>query len=84
MSSLDWVVPYDNAVELLKQRFGRPQQIVMVHMDTLFMQGPRLYIGDQPATIRFFYDWINVHIRGLNSLGLCSDQYGILLIPVIY
>ena len=33
--------------------------------------------GDRPATLRFVYDQINIHIR------VCSDQYGSLLIPVI-
>ena len=72
---------YDNAVELLKQRFGRPQQIITAHMDALLkVQG---CFGDRPATLRFVYDRINVDIRGLNLLGVCSDQYGSLLIPVI-
>ena len=70
-----------NALELLKQRFGRPQQIITTHMDTLLkVQGCN---GDQPATLRLVYDRINVHVTGLHSLGVCSDQYGSLLIPVI-
>ena len=40
-------------------------------------------IEDQSALLRFIYNRINVHIRGLNLLGVCSDQYGSLLIPVI-
>ena len=40
-------------------------------------------IGHRLAPLRFVYDRINVHIRGLNSVGVCSDQYGSLLIPVI-
>ena len=73
-------VNYDNAVELLKQRFGRPQQIT-AHMDSLLKI--QSCTGDRPATLRFVYDRINVHVRGLHSLGVCSDQYGSLLIPVI-
>ena len=72
---------YDSAVELLKQQFGSPQQIITAHMDALLkVQG---CIGDRSAPLRFVYDQINVHIRGLNSLGVCSEQYGSLLIPVI-
>lgn len=35
------------------------------------------------ATLRQVYDKINVHVRGLISLGITPDQYGSLLIPVI-
>ena len=39
--------------------------------------------GDKPTSLRFVYDQINVHVRGLRFLGISSDQYGSLLIPVI-
>ena len=35
------------------------------------------------ADLRVIYDTIMVHIRGLESLGMSSDNYGSLLIPVI-
>ena len=33
--------------------------------------------------LRELYDNVNVHIRGLEALGISSDKYGCLLIPVI-
>ena len=33
--------------------------------------------------MRFVYDKVSVHVRGLESLGVNSEQYGSLLIPVI-
>jgi hypothetical protein len=39
--------------------------------------------NDRPNALRSFYDKVSVHVRGLNSLGLSSDQYGSLLIPII-
>ena len=39
--------------------------------------------NDRPASLRYVYDQICVHSRGLASLGVTSDQYGSLLIPVI-
>jgi len=33
--------------------------------------------------LRELYDNANVHIHGLEALGISSDQYGCLLIPVI-
>jgi len=38
--------------------------------------------GDRPTSLRFVYDRINVHVHGLH-LGVGSDQYGSLLIPVV-
>ena len=39
--------------------------------------------GDKPSQMRYVYDKVNVHVRGLESLGVNSEQYGSLLIPVI-
>ena len=39
--------------------------------------------GDRPASLRMVFDKIMVHIRGLEALGVTSEQYGSLLIPVI-
>ena len=72
---------YDNALELLKQRFGRPQQIIIAHLDALLKI--QSCTGHKPAILRFVYGKINVHVRGLHSLGLYSDKYGSLLIPLI-
>lgn len=34
-------------------------------------------------SLRFVYDSLSVHVRGLQSIGISSDQYGSLLIPII-
>ena len=39
--------------------------------------------GDRLSSLRFVYDKISVHVRALASLGVSSDQYGSLLIPII-
>ena len=39
--------------------------------------------NDKASQIRYVYDKINVHVRGLEALGVTSDQYGSLLIPII-
>ena len=39
--------------------------------------------GDKPSQLRFIYDKLQVHVRGLESLGVTSTQYGSLLIQVI-
>ena len=69
---------YDSALELLKGRFGNPQQIICAHMDEL-LKIPAC-TNEHPASLQLVYDKINVHIRGLSSLGIESEQYGSLLI----
>ena len=38
---------------------------------------------DRVNSLRLFYDKVSVHVRGLQSLGVSSEQYGSLLIPII-
>ena len=72
---------YQAAVNILNQRFGKPQQIISAHMDEL-LKIPACN-GDKPSQLRFVYDNVSVHVRGLEALGVDSNQYGSLLIPVI-
>ena len=51
-------------------------------MDEL-MKIPACNSTDKPSQLRYIYDKISVHTRGLASLGVDSKQYGTLLIPVI-
>ena len=41
------------------------------------------HMDDKASSMRLVYDRINTNIRGLESIGIKSDQYGSLLIPVI-
>ena len=73
---------YHLAIELLKERFGQPQQIISAHMDELLkIQGCN--DSDRFTSLRYVYDKITVHVRGLASLGVDSEQYGSLLIPIV-
>ena len=72
---------YKQAVESLKLRFGGKQRIISAHMQSL------LKLQDCPnekvSQLRYIYDKINVHVRGLESLGMSQESYGGLLIPII-
>ena len=68
-------------MELLKKRFGKPQQLISAHMEELLKLNIRAV--DKPSQLRFLYDKISVNIRGLKALGIKSEQYGSLLIPII-
>ena len=72
---------YDAAINILNQRFGKPQQIISAHMDEL-LKIPACN-GDKPSQLRFVYDKVSVHVRGLEALGVDASQYGSLLIPII-
>ena len=73
---------YNSAVEILHKRFGRTEQIIITsHMDEL-LKLPAC-TNDRTSSLRYIYDQISVHIRGLASLGVSADQYGSLLIPAI-
>ena len=72
---------YKSAFDLLKQRYGKPQQIIAAHMDEL-LKIPNC-TTDKPQILRLVYDQLNVHIRGLAALSVNPEQYGSLLIPII-
>ena len=72
---------YQAAIDILHERFGKSQQIISGLMDELLKIPP--CIGDKASQLRFVYDKLNVNVRGLETLGVKSDQYGSLLILVI-
>ena len=72
---------YNSAIEILQKRFGKPQNIISKHMDEM-LNIPEC-VNDNASQLRLVYDKISLSIRGLESLGVSSNQYGSLLIPVI-
>ena len=72
---------YDSAVEILEQRFGRPQQIISAHMDEILKLQP--CTSDRPLPLRFLYNKSSVNVLGLSSLGVTAQEYGSLLILII-
>ena len=72
---------YQSAVDILHDRFGKKQKIISKHMDELLRILP--CSNEKIGPLRFVYDKINIHVRGLKALGINSGQYGSLLIPLI-
>lgn len=54
---------YDSAVEILKRRFDKPQQLISAHMEKLLKLNIRAV--DKPSQLRFLYDKISDNIRDL-------------------
>jgi len=72
---------YDNAIKILKERFGNKQQIISSHMQALLkVQG---LPNEKVSQLRLIFDQINAHVRGLETLGVTAERYGSLLIPII-
>ena len=65
---------YNSAIEILHERFGKTRQIISAHMEEL-LKLPSCSTSERSNSLRFVYDKISVHIRGLSSLGVASDQY---------
>ena len=72
---------YKKAMDILNDRYGKPQRIISAHMQALLKL--QTYQNDKTSDLRAIYDKIMVNIRGLESLGISSEKYGSLLIPVI-
>ena len=68
-------------MDILHDHFGEKQKIISKHMDELLRIPP--CNNEKICPLRFVYDKINTHVRGLKALGIDSGQYGSLLIPVI-
>ena len=73
---------YEEAVLILKKRFGNKQQIIAKHMDTL-LNVDAVTSQHNLKGLRHLYDLVESHVCGLQSLGVSSDSYGNLLSSVL-
>ena len=73
---------YEKAVTILKNRYGQKQIIIASHMDAL-MKLPSCTENNDVRRLRELYDIIEANVRGLESLGVESEKYESLLIPVL-
>ena len=72
---------YTSAIELLKERFGKPQIIISAHVDEMLKI--QASTDGRLSSLRYVYDKISVNVRGLALLGVQPEQYGSLLIPIV-
>ena len=71
---------YAKSIQLLKERFAQPHQIINAHMEAL-LNSPSP--TDHLSSLRPFYDLVETHIKGLESLGKKTETYGAILVPII-
>ena len=73
---------YDEAVTILKRRFGNKQLIINRHMETL-LNISSVKSGLNIQALRQLHDLIESQVRILKSLGVSSSSYGSLLSSVV-
>ena len=73
-------VHYEEALCLLKERYGQPHKITNAYMQSLIeLPAPQ----NNVSSLRSFHDKLEAYIRGLDALGIVGEHYGALLIPII-
>ena len=75
---------YDEAVSILKRRFGNKQSIINRHMETLLnINQIQIKSGLNIQALRQLRDLIESQVKSLKSLGVSSSSYGSLLSSVV-
>ena len=75
-------VNYQEAIKILKNRYGNPRILISAHMDTLIGM-PKVKNKENIKALRKLYNDVENCIRNLNSLSLHVSSYGMLLIPLL-
>lgn len=73
---------YQQALDLLKERFGNPQVLISAHMDKL-IKIKRVREMDNLESLRKLYNEVETCLRNLNSLKVEHTTYGCLLISIL-
>ncbi|CAB4006889.1 E3 ubiquitin- ligase DZIP3, partial [Paramuricea clavata] len=69
---------YEEAIVILKSRFGNKQQIINRHMD-IRLNLPSVNSENNLKGLRQLHDTVQSHIRSLKSMGVAPESYGSLL-----
>ena len=72
---------YNEALELLCERYGNPQLIVSSHMNNLIKL--EKVSSSDVSQLRILYDKIKGNVRALSSVGIPPSHFGPLLIPIV-
>ena len=72
---------YQIAINALQERFGRKQRIIAAHVDALL--NISIPCSMNTKSLWNFLDEIQGRVRALEALGIGSEQYGVLLSPMV-
>ena len=73
---------YKEARDLLTERYGNPQLITSSHMNKL-IKIEKVISVHNIKELRNLHDKVESHVRSLIAIGINSEHYGALLIPII-
>ena len=73
---------YQEAVGILKDRFGNEQILISAHMESL-LRISKIASRDNIKGLRMLYNHVESCVRNLKSLKLDTSGYGSLLIPIL-
>ena len=73
---------YTIALNLLKERYADKQVLISSHMNKL-LELKSVHEISNTVGLRALYDHVNAQVRSLLSIGLNSEDYGPMLIPVL-
>ena len=73
---------YKEAIDLLHERFGTKQQIISMHVDSLYRL-PAVKAASDVAGLRALFDKTEVIVRSLGTVGIDTKFYGIFLIHTL-
>ena len=73
---------YEDAIQLLKNRFGNEQLLISAHMESL-LKISKIRSRENIKELRMLYNHVENCIRNLKSLKLDTTGYGSLLIPIL-
>ena len=73
---------YQEAVQVLKDRFGNEQVLISAHMESL-LKINKIKSVDNIKGLRMLYNHVENCMRNLKSLKLDTSGYGSLLIPIL-
>ena len=73
---------YETALNIPRDRFGKPQLLISNHMEAL-LKLSMVSSVHETKKLRDLYDKIEINIRSLKTLGIDSESFGNLLVPVV-
>ena len=73
---------YSEAIDLLKYRYGNPQTLINSYMEQ-FVNLETVTKSNDVIRLRKLFNKVENSLRNLRSLGVDSDNFGKLLVPVL-
>ena len=72
---------YDTACAILKERYGRKEKLIFVHVQELLA----VSVPSQPSVPDLWevYNKLQSHVRSLECLDITGDRYGVILTPLV-